>query len=126
VDTPYGVLLYHPHSVLLLLVVELGAAGVAYAFALVAVLAKMLRRSRRDRVLPIFVCGVVASAASMLFDLFLFKNVILSVSWWVFLFGALRLRHSLLTAAEPAPSQEISSVDRPVSTGLATLSAAPT
>ena len=89
--TRFGDVLYHPHSVFLILVVELGIFGMLYLLWLWIVLGRLLTRNFKNAAFPIFSCGVVASAFSIFFDLFLFKGAQISVLWWLYIFGALSL-----------------------------------
>jgi O-antigen ligase len=91
--TPFGLMLHHPHSVLLLLAVEMGVVGLLYFVALWAVLARIFLHNLRGGSFSIFTSGVVASGFSMFFDLFFFKpsHLQFNALWWIFLFGALAL-----------------------------------
>lgn len=93
IRTPFGHMLYHPHSVLLLLAVEMGVVGLLYFSALWTVLARIFLRNLRGGSFSIFTSGVVASGFSVFFDLFFFKPSQLQFNalWWIFLFGALAL-----------------------------------
>lgn len=91
VKTPFGSILYHPHSTLLLLVVELGFPGLLYFFKLLSVLFQILFRNLRGGPAPIFTCGVAASGFSLFFDLFIFKSPQIYVLWSIFFLGALAL-----------------------------------
>lgn len=93
IRTPFGTMLHHPHSVLLLLVVEMGVVGLLYFFALWIVLAHIFLRNLQGGSFSIFTSGMVASGFSMFFDLFFFKPSQLQFNalWWTFLFGALAL-----------------------------------
>lgn len=91
VKTRFGFMLYHPHSTLLLLVVELGVPGLLYVFILFKILFQTLIRNLKGGPEPIFTCGVAASGFSMFFDFFIFKSTQVNVLWWIFLFGALAL-----------------------------------
>lgn len=93
-DTRYGVVLYHPHSTFLLLLVELGLPGVLLALTLAAALVGLLMRARRGSRLQIFACGIASSGLFMGFDLFLFKGPAISALWWTLLFGAMALTKS--------------------------------
>jgi hypothetical protein len=104
--TPYGKVLYHSHSLLLLLLVELGLPGLLGGLGLAALLVRLVRRARRGREDYVLCASLAASALSGFMDLFLFKAAALAAVWWLFLFGALRLVHgaraSSLSAAEAA------------------------
>lgn len=88
---PFGALLYHPHSTLLLLAVELGAIGLLYFLALWSVLLRTLWQSLRGGPCALFGIGVAVSGFSMFFDLFLFRTPQFNALWWIFVFGALAL-----------------------------------
>jgi len=107
--TPFGRMLYHPHSVLLLLAVEMGVVGLLYFFALWAVLARILLRNLRGGSFSIFTSGVVASGFSMFFGLPLFKPSQLQVNalWWIFLFGALALINDTRPIARRIPFEHL-------------------
>jgi O-antigen ligase len=105
VSNPFGILLYHPHSTLLLLVVEAGVIGLLYFIALWFVLLRLLSRSFFGGTSTIFGIGVVVSGLSMLFDLFLFRMPQLTVLWWVFVFGALALNDNAAVESNGAVSQ---------------------
>jgi O-antigen ligase len=93
-DTREGAFLFHSHSTFLLLVVELGIAGLAFAAALVFSIGRMLVNAIRARVLPTFAVGVAVSLLSLGFDLFLFRHPARDLLWWVFLFGGSALIQS--------------------------------
>jgi hypothetical protein len=94
-QTKFGYILYQPHSVLLILVVELGIFGLLYFLSLWIILGRLLINNFKDATFPIFNCGVVASGFSIFFDLFLFKSPQVNVVWWIFLLGALSLDSSI-------------------------------
>jgi len=107
VSNRFGILLYHPHSTLLLLVVEAGVIGFLYFIALWFVLMRLLRRSLFGGTSAIFGIGVVVSGLSMLSDLFLFRMPQLSVLWWVFFFGALALNDNAAVERHGAVSRRL-------------------
>lgn len=88
---PYGPLLYHSHSVFVLLGVELGGVGLLYFAALWLTLGRLLARGIRGGPSALLAVGMTASGFSMFFDLFLFRTPQLNAVWWTFLFGALVL-----------------------------------
>ena len=90
-QTRFGNILYHPHSVFLLLIVELGIFGWLYFISLWIILVRLLIRNVRGAAFPIFNCGVVASGFSIFFDFFIFKGPQINALWWIFLFAALAL-----------------------------------
>lgn len=89
--TPYGPVLYHPHSTVLLLVVELGAVGILLIFIMWRAFGRTMLEIRGSGRIPILATGVVASGFSMFFDLYLFRSPIPSALWWIFVFGLFRI-----------------------------------
>ncbi|OWY66132.1 hypothetical protein B7486_38405 [cyanobacterium TDX16] len=89
ISTPFGDMLYNPHSTFLLLIVELGTVGLAFFLFLWSTLLRVLLK---NLTFPIFASGIFASGIAMFFDCFLFKNAQLNTLWWIFLFGALALK----------------------------------
>jgi hypothetical protein len=88
--TPFGPMLYHPHSTVLLAFVELGVVGVVAMVALWTCLVWCVgRHFGSPRAL--FASALLASSVGMLFDLMLFKNWPLSAIWWIFVFSALEM-----------------------------------
>ena len=94
--TKFGKVLYHPHSVAIVMIVELGIFGSLYFLSLWIILGRLLIDNFKDASFPIFNSGVVASGFSMIFDLFIFKGAQINVFWWLFLFGALCLNSSTI------------------------------
>jgi O-antigen ligase len=91
VETPYGDMLYHPHSTFLLLMVELGVPGLLYLSHIIGIFVRLLSQNLRGRPYPILNCGITASIFSIFFDFFIFKNSLINVIWWIFFIGALAL-----------------------------------
>jgi O-antigen ligase len=91
VETPYGDMLYHPHSTFLLLMVELGVPGLLYLFNIISIFVGLLFQNLRGRPYPILNCGITASIFSIFFDFFIFKNSLVNFIWWIFFIGALAL-----------------------------------
>ena len=89
--TPYGILLYHPHSTILDLVVELGLPGLLFLLFLAAALLNALRRAMRSGENKMLAAGIVVSLASIAFDLFLVRRPTRDGVWWLFVFGLLAL-----------------------------------
>ncbi len=89
--TPYGMVLFNPHSILLMLGVELGAVGLGYFAALWLVLFKVLQKSYRRSRYPVFACAIAAAAPAMFFDFVLFTIQPRGALYWGYLFGALAL-----------------------------------
>lgn len=93
--TPYGSLLYHPHSTFLLCIVELGVPGLIFFASLWIVLTRLLLSNLKGAAFPILNCGLFASGFSMFFDLFIFKSSQVNTIWWIYLFGALALNSGI-------------------------------
>ncbi len=91
VTTPFGRTLFHPHSVLLLLAVEMGAVGLLYFSVFWSALIHMLVDSLSGRWCSVFLVGVVAAGFLVFFDLELFRTPQFNVLWWIYFFGALSL-----------------------------------
>jgi len=89
--TPYGLLLYHPHSTVLMLVIELGLPGAFFVWKLGRVLAGAAFSCARENKYPVFASGIAVATLSLFFDLFLFRRPTRDTLWWVFLFGLLAL-----------------------------------
>ena len=113
IRNPYGdilgIILYHPHSTFLLLIVELGAIGLFYFIFLWGVLAWLLFRNFRGAKFTVFNSSIFASAFSMLFDFFIFRSTQVNFIWWLFLFGALALNfeQNLLKQTNMNENQEL-------------------
>jgi len=86
-----GKYLYHSHSVLLLLGVEIGLVGVLYFVRIWKALAAIVRLQRVGRENLVFACGLLASGCALYLDLFLFYHSRVYVIWWFWVFAALRL-----------------------------------
>ena len=95
-----GKFLYHPHSVILLLGVEMGLVGVVYFVLIWKALAAIVRQQRATREHLVFACGLLASGCALYLDLFLFYHSRLYVIWWFWVFAALRLGQQ--SAHQPA------------------------
>ena len=88
--TAGGESLYHPHSLLLLAAVELGLPGLLLLAWLLGELL-MAAWALRQAGAPALGAALAASTGSFFFDLFLFKNIPVSLVWWCYAFGALYL-----------------------------------
>jgi O-antigen ligase len=86
-----GKFLYHPHSVLLLLVVEMGLVGAVYFVLIWKALLAIVRLERAARAHLVFACGLLASGCALFLDLFLFYHSRVYMIWWFWVFAALRL-----------------------------------
>jgi hypothetical protein len=92
VPTDYGIMLFQPHSVLLLLAIELGAVGFLFFAKLWMVLWRLVSQavSRQENTLA--AVGVASATLGIFADTILFKNAKLSAVWWFFLLAALAVR----------------------------------
>lgn len=88
--TEFGDTLYHPHSIVNLMVAEFGLPGVAYLCGLLILILRMASRARHGHY-RFLVLGIVSSLPAGLTDLVLFAAWDFSVLWWIFFFGALVL-----------------------------------
>ncbi len=95
--TQYGVLLYHPHSTILMMLVELGVPGAMFLLLLLGALLLALRRALLIGQYTLLACGLLVSTISFDFDLFLVRRPTRDVVWWLLVFGLLMLlnRHRL-------------------------------
>jgi len=89
----YGVV-YHSHSVPLMLVAELGIPGTLYYVALWSTLLAVLWKSYRSRRLLIWSASLVASGVGLFLDLMLFANFESAFLWWFWLFALMRLQEA--------------------------------
>ena len=89
--TRYGILLYHSHSTVLTLVVEMGLLGLVFLLWLAAALFTALRKAWRTGPNRIFAAGILVSVFSIGFDLFLVRRPTRDAVWWLFVFGLLAL-----------------------------------
>ena len=86
--SPGGPMAYHPHSNLLMLVVELGVPGLLSFVLLWWFVIKHVAFNARYSLRPVSACAVLASCFSMFTDLCLFKNWSVAAIWWAFVFGS--------------------------------------
>lgn len=91
-QTPYGLILYHPHSTFLLFFVEMGGVGLIFFGLFLWVLIQTIFSKSTDKQCIIFACGVSASGLSLFFDFFIFKGSLINAIWWIFFFGFLALQ----------------------------------
>jgi O-antigen ligase len=89
---PYGMILYKPHSTLLLLSVELGIIGFLYYIYLWYILFKIYISNLTHSVTPLLNSGLLASFIVTFFAIPLFEIPSSSTTWWLYLFGSLFLR----------------------------------
>jgi hypothetical protein len=94
VETDYGPTLYHPHSVLLLLAVELGLPGVAFFIILWSVLVGLAVGHGKDPRVGFLCCALAASGVALFLDFFFFKGARTSSVWWFYLLGTMRTAYS--------------------------------
>jgi len=100
--TEHGWMLYHPHSMLLLLVVELGAVGALFLLGLVGTLGANILWARRNMTCSAFAAGNAAVAIGFLVDGVLFtKCWQTAVVWWIGLLACtLLVRRNSLSGPE--------------------------
>lgn len=89
VATDYGAMLFHPHSVFLLLSVELGAVGLLFFVKLWSALVNVVWQAVVRKRNAFAAIGIACATLGMLADTILFKNAKLSAVWWFFLFATL-------------------------------------
>ncbi|MGA2715362.1 MAG: O-antigen ligase family protein [Bryobacteraceae bacterium] len=92
VSSDYGPTLFQPHSVFLLLAVELGALGVLFFAKLWIVLWRLVSRAVSRQENSIAAIGVACATLGMLADTIVFMHPKVSTVWWFFLLAALALR----------------------------------
>lgn len=105
--TAHGISLYHSHSTILELGVELGLPGVLFLAGLIVALGAAHRRSWRSSATQIFSCSLAISLISLFFDLFLFKNPKVNLIWWCYVAGGLSM-----LAAGAVPNASIHTLRR--------------
>lgn len=86
VYTHYGFILYHPHSVFLQLLVELGAVSFIPFLIILANIIKKLRNIK-DTMRKFILMAILCTLPSFLADLYLFNNWQVSMVWWLFVFA---------------------------------------
>lgn len=91
IETQFGTMLYHPHSLPLFLLAELGVVG---ALTMVVVFGTLVWAVWRPRSAAggLLAAGLLGSTTALVFDLLIFKGFPSSALWWVFVFACLR-RH---------------------------------
>ena len=120
--TSYGYMLFlHPHSVLLLLTVELGFVGFISFLAFIWILAREFTRSIREARVPILACGIVSSCVVLFLELVIFRNSRDSTLWWVYFFGWLALNRASVPDPNKTGSKQVSLKKRSVERALAPL-----
>lgn len=93
--TKHGILLYHPHSTVLVLAVEMGLIGVAFLIRLYLAILNALYHALQSQVDSLFAAGVAISSLSLGFDLFLVRRPTRDAVWWILLFGLFGLLSQL-------------------------------
>ncbi len=95
-QTEYGILLYHPHSLYLGMLVELGLAALCLfgLLLLLPIWVSWRKNDGRMRMPQILAMGMLSTYPLLLLDYYLFKNWIVSIVWWIFLFSTMLLRRN--------------------------------
>lgn len=91
VQSDYGTMLFQPHSVFLMLVVELGAIGLLFFAKLWMVLWRLARGAISQQTNPIAAIGVFCATLGFFGDLVIFKGPKVSTLWWFFLLASLAM-----------------------------------
>lgn len=91
-STPWGRLLYHPHSLFLMLVAEIGMIGLLLGACLIRPAVDVLVRYRSVPGIRLLACAVIATFPALFVNLMIFKNWGVSLVWIIFYFGLLRKR----------------------------------
>ena len=91
IRTALGTSLYHSHSTLLEMGMELGLVGVLAFGLMTAGFVMAVVRCWRRGVLQAFSCGLLATGLGLVFDLFLFKNTTVNLIWWFYALSMLML-----------------------------------
>jgi len=90
-NRPAGLTLYHPHSTVLLLLVELGIPGIGAALALAWAIWRARKIGAENKMPTIVFAGLAGSAVTLATDLAIFKAPFLNLIWWSYVFGAIAL-----------------------------------
>jgi hypothetical protein len=88
----FGETLYQPHSVLLVLGVELGIVGLLFLIKLWSVLAGLIAGAWNGGRDAIFSVSVAVTSVAMFGDLIIFKNPKVSAIWWFYVLAAVALQ----------------------------------
>ncbi|TMV47498.1 hypothetical protein FE783_21080 [Paenibacillus mesophilus] len=90
-STEMGVTLYHPHSLLLGLLTELGVLSVLAFIGIVIVLLRVYSRAGKsnDPLRRYLALGILCTLPATVMDFYLFKSWDMAVIWWTFLFLAI-------------------------------------
>ena len=87
ISTSKGEVLFNPHSVILMLVVELGFVGLLFAFKLLELPVYLVIVSWRKRYCTCLACGLLASIPALFLDFPMFKYWPMSFFWWIYALG---------------------------------------
>jgi len=90
VPTKYGIMLYNPHSILLMLVVELGVIGVVFFVKLIQLPILLLIRSSISGQGTGMASAMLASSVAYVLDFPIFKYWAMALLWWIFVLVTLR------------------------------------
>jgi len=88
----FGETLYQPHSVLLVLAVELGLIGLLFFVKIWSVLAGLIASAWNGGRDAIFSVSVAVTSVAMFGDLIIFKNPKVSAIWWFYILAAVALQ----------------------------------
>jgi O-antigen ligase len=92
--TRYGIVLYHPHSLFIGVLIELGL--IALLLLLIILLLPIWKfwqkTDNRLNMKSLLIMGILATYPLLAVDYYLFKNWQISLIWWVFYFSTLLLR----------------------------------
>jgi O-antigen ligase len=91
VATKYGVMLYNPHSVMLMLIVEFGAVGFLFFVKLLQLPIFLMIKSWTNYRSPGISSALLACSLAYFLDFPVFKYWSMSLLWWIFALGALRI-----------------------------------
>jgi hypothetical protein len=87
----YGTVLFEPHSLPLILVVELGAFGTLFLLKFGRDILALVIDGVHNSSEAVLAAGVAISSASCLGETLIFKDAKVSAIWLIFLFAAMRL-----------------------------------
>ncbi|WP_041450577.1 O-antigen ligase family protein [Anaeromyxobacter dehalogenans] len=88
---PAGLVLYHPHSTPLLLVLELGLPGLMTLIVLAGAISRARRQAAAAGGPLLLLNGIAGSGVVAITDLLIFKSPFANLVWWTYLFGAFAL-----------------------------------
>ncbi len=90
IQSQFGTMLYHPHSLILFLLAELGLVGLVLLVVLWGSVGWCVVRARTTPA-ALLAAALLGSTNALVVDLLVFKSFAASAVWWVYLFAALRL-----------------------------------